>query len=90
MVKSQNVNQLEGDKCVPGRAYDFLLLVAGDGDVMVFLHMQKTGGTFFGKNLVKNLRLKVPCQCSKGDGMLRCPCMSEDHQRWAIALVLVG
>lgn len=28
-------------------------------DVMVFLHMQKTGGTSFGKHLVHDLDLKV-------------------------------
>lgn len=31
-------------------------------DVMVFLHMQKTGGTSFGKNLVQNLELKQQCK----------------------------
>lgn len=31
-------------------------------DVMVFLHIQKTGGTSFGKNLVKNLVLERPCE----------------------------
>lgn len=28
-------------------------------DVMVFLHIQKTGGTSFGKHLVRDLDLKV-------------------------------
>lgn len=28
-------------------------------DVMVFLHIQKTGGTSFGKHLVQDLDLKV-------------------------------
>mgnify|MGYP001792730227 FL=1 len=48
---------------------------------MVFLHMQKTGGTFFGKNLVKNLRLDNPCVCTKGDSMMKCPCVGKDTQR---------
>ena len=30
-------------------------------DIMVFLHIQKTGGTSFGKNLVKNLHLERKC-----------------------------
>lgn len=30
-------------------------------DVMVFLHIQKTGGTSFGKHLVRDLDLKVSC-----------------------------
>lgn len=32
-------------------------------DVMVFLHIQKTGGTYFGKHLVRDLDLKRPCEC---------------------------
>lgn len=31
-------------------------------DVMVFLHIQKTGGTSFGKHLVMDLDLKVNMQ----------------------------
>ena len=30
-------------------------------DIMVFLHIQKTGGTSFGKNLVRNLNLERRC-----------------------------
>lgn len=36
--------------------------VEGD-DIIVFLHMQKTGGTKFGKHLVKNLNIEYPCEC---------------------------
>ena len=32
-------------------------------DVIVFLHMQKTGGTQFGHHLVKNLNVENPCRC---------------------------
>ena len=32
-------------------------------DVMVFLHIQKTGGTQFGLQLVNNLDIKRPCVC---------------------------
>lgn len=31
-------------------------------DIMVFLHIQKTGGTSFGKRLVRNLRLERKCE----------------------------
>ncbi len=34
-------------------------------DVMVFLHIQKTGGTTFGKHLVQDVDLEKPCQCKK-------------------------
>ena len=32
-------------------------------DVMVFLHIQKTGGTTFGKHLVQDIDLEEPCSC---------------------------
>jgi len=34
-------------------------------DVMVFLHIQKTGGTTFGKHLVQDLDLDRDCECRK-------------------------
>lgn len=34
-------------------------------DVMVFLHIQKTGGTTFGKHLVQDIDLERPCRCRK-------------------------
>lgn len=43
-----------------GKVYPFNF--KGD-DILVFLHMQKTGGTKFGKHLVKNLNIKYPCDC---------------------------
>lgn len=36
-------------------------------DVMVFLHIQKTGGTSFGKHLVQDLDLKV---CTENYGFI--------------------
>lgn len=41
-------------------------------DVMVFLHIQKTGGTTFGRHLVKNIQLEQPCSCPPGQR--RCTC----------------
>ena len=34
-------------------------------DVMVFLHIQKTGGTTFGRHLVQNIDLSEPCMCKE-------------------------
>ena len=34
-------------------------------DVIVFLHIQKTGGTTFGKHLVNDINLKSPCLCKR-------------------------
>ncbi|XP_027029371.1 heparan-sulfate 6-O-sulfotransferase 1-B isoform X1 [Tachysurus fulvidraco] len=41
-------------------------------DVIVFLHIQKTGGTTFGRHLVQNVRLEVPCDCRPGQKKCTC------------------
>ncbi|XP_049609106.1 heparan-sulfate 6-O-sulfotransferase 3-B [Syngnathus scovelli] len=45
--------------------------IRGD-DVMVFLHIQKTGGTTFGLHLVKNMQLEQPCECTPGQRKCTC------------------
>lgn len=55
MPKSRTLNYLYTNV---GTKY--LFDVEGD-DIIVFLHMQKTGGTKFGKHLVKNLNIKCEC-----------------------------
>ncbi|TKS66213.1 Heparan-sulfate 6-O-sulfotransferase 3 [Collichthys lucidus] len=45
--------------------------IRGD-DVMVFLHIQKTGGTTFGRHLVKNIQLEQPCDCLPGQRKCTC------------------
>ncbi|KAB0354075.1 hypothetical protein FD755_023232 [Muntiacus reevesi] len=34
-------------------------------DLIVFLHIQKTGGTTFGRHLVRNIQLEQPCECCR-------------------------
>ncbi|XP_076871396.1 heparan-sulfate 6-O-sulfotransferase 3-B [Brachyhypopomus gauderio] len=41
-------------------------------DVIVFLHIQKTGGTSFGRHLVRNIRLERPCDCKAGQKKCTC------------------
>ncbi|XP_055465568.1 heparan-sulfate 6-O-sulfotransferase 3 [Psammomys obesus] len=41
-------------------------------DVIVFLHIQKTGGTTFGRHLVRNIRLEQPCTCKAGQKKCTC------------------
>ncbi|KAG5852299.1 hypothetical protein ANANG_G00060920 [Anguilla anguilla] len=41
-------------------------------DVIVFLHIQKTGGTTFGRHLVRNIRLEQPCDCQPGQKKCTC------------------
>ncbi len=43
---------------------DFEFDMTGN-DMMVFLHIQKTGGTTFGKHLVQDVDLEKPCLCKK-------------------------
>ncbi|XP_068612545.1 heparan-sulfate 6-O-sulfotransferase 3-B-like [Brachionichthys hirsutus] len=45
--------------------------IRGD-DVMVFLHIQKTGGTTFGRHLVRNIQLEQPCDCASGQRKCTC------------------
>ncbi|KAK1163070.1 heparan-sulfate 6-O-sulfotransferase 2-like [Acipenser oxyrinchus oxyrinchus] len=52
------------------RAVDFN--IKGD-DVIVFLHIQKTGGTTFGRHLVRNILLEQPCECRAGQK--KCTCL---------------
>ncbi|MGH0181337.1 UNVERIFIED_CONTAM: hypothetical protein FKN15_006185 [Acipenser sinensis] len=46
--------------------------IKGD-DVIVFLHIQKTGGTTFGRHLVRNILLEQPCECRAGQK--KCTCL---------------
>lgn len=45
--------------------------IKGD-DVIVFLHIQKTGGTTFGRHLVRNIQLERPCECHAGQKKCTC------------------
>ncbi|NXB62094.1 H6ST2 sulfotransferase, partial [Struthidea cinerea] len=42
------------------------------GDLLVFLHIQKTGGTTFGRHLVRNIQLEQPCECRAGQKKCTC------------------
>ncbi|XP_066256490.1 heparan-sulfate 6-O-sulfotransferase 2 [Euwallacea similis] len=58
-------------------------------DVMVFLHMQKTGGTSFGKHLVHDLDLKRPCKCPLTKK--RCYCFRpHSNQSWLFSRYTTG
>ncbi len=64
---------------------NFAFFQVNSSDVIVFLHVQKTGGTTFGRHLVLDIDLQKPCKCrtmkkkrKKGRNrlkrMLRCDC----------------
>ena len=59
----------------------FRIVTDSPSDVLVFIHMQKTGGTTFGKNLIQNLEVQNPCECENRPGLLRCPCYASDHKK---------
>ena len=62
--------------------------VEGESDVIVFLHIQKTGGTTFGKHLVKNIELETPCICYKG--RKRCDCENRKQHIWLFSRYSTG
>lgn len=58
-------------------------------DVMVFLHIQKTGGTSFGKHLVRDLDLKRPCECQRK--RKRCYCFrTHSNENWLFSRYSTG
>lgn len=61
--------------------------VEGD-DVLVFLHIQKTGGTTFGRHLVKNTDISHPCMCYKD--RKRCDCENSKKHIWLFSRYSTG
>ncbi|XP_030668321.1 heparan-sulfate 6-O-sulfotransferase 3-like [Nomascus leucogenys] len=57
-------------------------------DVIVFLHIQKTGGTTFGRHLVKNIRLEQPCSCKAGQK--KCTCHRPGKETWLFSRFSTG
>ncbi|XP_071949427.1 heparan-sulfate 6-O-sulfotransferase 3-B-like [Antedon mediterranea] len=68
---------------------DYHFDINGD-DVLVFLHIQKTGGTTFGKHLVKNMAMENPCKCFRGKK--RCDCFrpGSSHSHWLFSRYSTG
>lgn len=59
-----------------------------DEDVIVFLHIQKTGGTTFGKHLVRDLD-ENPCTCVRG--RKKCDCFTKKHSHiWLFSRFSTG
>ncbi|KAK2140633.1 hypothetical protein LSH36_1287g00017 [Paralvinella palmiformis] len=57
-------------------------------DVIVFLHIQKTGGTTFGWHLVSNLELRTPCRCLPGKK--KCHCRNSEDNIWTVNRYTTG
>lgn len=81
--KAGRVNYFEGNI---GKEFQFDL---EGNDIIVFLHMQKTGGTKFGKHLVKNLDIKHPCDCVRR--RKRCDCRRPNsNEIWLFSRYSMG
>ncbi|CAI9726339.1 heparan-sulfate 6-O-sulfotransferase 2 [Octopus vulgaris] len=57
-------------------------------DVIVFLHIQKTGGSTFGRHLVRNLVVDRPCECVHW--RKRCNCLTHSHKNWLFSRFSTG
>ena len=78
---------------------NFSFNVSRKTDVMVFLHIQKTGGTTFGKHLVEDIDLTKPCDCHRKSRRRKfhCDCFrpgTKDSNwlfsRWALSMNALG
>ncbi|GLG99977.1 hypothetical protein R5R35_000458 [Gryllus longicercus] len=78
----------------PGLSYDDVLnenfqFDMNAHDVMVFLHIQKTGGTSFGRHLVRDLDLERPCTCQRK--RKRCYCFRPNrNENWLFSRYSTG
>lgn len=78
----------------PGLSYDDVLnenfqFDMNAHDVMVFLHIQKTGGTSFGRHLVRDLDLQRPCTCQRK--RKRCYCFRPNrNENWLFSRYSTG
>ncbi|XP_017490146.1 PREDICTED: heparan-sulfate 6-O-sulfotransferase 1-like, partial [Rhagoletis zephyria] len=60
-------------------------------DVMVFLHMQKTGGSAFDRHLVRDLILEQPCKCEpKRKKKCRCFRPDTNNRYWLFSRYSIG
>lgn len=65
-------------------------LKVNESDIIVNLHIQKTGGSTFGRHLVRHLQVDPPCVCRKK--VKRCDCRRPDkeNQVWLFSRFSVG
>jgi len=56
-------------------------------DVFVFLHIQKTGGTWFEYRVMQDLQMKNPCICKTPRS---CMCYTANNTTWIISRMATG
>lgn len=59
-------------------------------DTIVYLHIQKAGGTKFNEHLMKDLILEKPCNCTKEMITNPCPCKTKTGHIWLFSWFSVG
>ena len=59
-------------------------------DVIVYLHIQKAGGTLFNEHLMKDLVLEKPCNCTKEMITNPCLCKTSSGHVWLFSWFSVG
>ncbi|XP_071798026.1 LOW QUALITY PROTEIN: heparan-sulfate 6-O-sulfotransferase 1-B-like [Asterias amurensis] len=59
-------------------------------DVIVFVHIQKTGGSNFGRHLKANLMLEKPCVCQRGIKACNCSRPGSENEQWLFSEYSVG
>jgi len=77
---------------------NFRFNLSSSSDVMVFLHIQKTGGTTFGRHLVQDINLENPCLCHRKRTKamrrkLHCDCFrpgTRDQKNWLFSRYSTG
>ncbi|CAG5127322.1 unnamed protein product [Candidula unifasciata] len=57
-------------------------------DVLIYLHIQKTGGATFGRHLVHNLDVDFPCECKAH--IKKCVCVTRNSRRWLFSRHATG
>lgn len=91
---SLHSNPINSKSTNPGLSYDDVLnenfqFDMNAHDVMVFLHIQKTGGTSFGRHLVQDLDLQRPCTCQRK--RKRCYCFRPNrNENWLFSRYSTG
>ena len=59
-------------------------------DTIVYLHIQKAGGTKFNEHLMRDLILETPCNCTKEMITNPCPCKTKTGHIWLFSWFSVG
>lgn len=70
---------------------DLQMMLNFETDVLVYLHIQKVGGTVFNSHLINDLVLEFPCQCEQAEVLMNpCHCKTKSGNIWLFSWFTVG